>query len=35
MVFTTTEFWMFGIIGLMLLFGVFAGLFSKFSKDKE
>lgn len=35
MVLTTTEFWMFGIIGLMLLFGVFAGIFAKFSKNND
>ena len=27
MTFTTTEFWMFGIIGMMCLFGIFAGIF--------
>ena len=34
MQFTTTEFWMFGIIGMMLLFGLCSVIFSKLSKDK-
>ena len=34
MTFTTTEFWMFGIIGMMCLFGIFAGIFSSPRKKK-
>lgn len=35
MTFTTTEFWMFGIIGMMCLFGVFAGIFAHMGKNRR
>ena len=35
MVITTTELWMFGIIGMMILFGICAGVFSKLGNNKN
>lgn len=35
MVITTTELWMFGIIGMMVLFGVCAAIFSNMGKNKS
>ncbi|MGL5511683.1 MAG: hypothetical protein ACRDBM_00385 [Sporomusa sp.] len=35
MVFTTTEFWMFGIIGMMILFGICAAVLSSMGKKRR
>lgn len=35
MAFTTTEFWMFGIMGMMVLFGICAALLNHIGKKRR